>query len=67
MQYHSLHPGVLEAARKMGAGRAQPALELVGFEGDVEAAIKYAFGSTFICQVRLYDVVSSMISFTPKH
>ena len=51
VQYYTLSGSVLETARKMSAGKAQPALELVGYEGDVEAAVKYAFGSAFICQV----------------
>lgn len=41
---------VLAAAAKLGAGRARPALELVGFDGGVEAAMKYVFGGAFVCQ-----------------
>lgn len=51
MRYSEAQPGVLSAAAKLGGGKAQPALELVGYEGEVEAAIKYAFGSAFVCQV----------------
>jgi hypothetical protein len=36
----------------MGGGKAQPALQLVGYEDEVEAAVKYAFGNAFVCQVR---------------
>jgi hypothetical protein len=43
---------VVSAANKLGGGKAQPALQLVGYEGEVEAAIKYAFGSAFVCEVR---------------
>eukprot|EP00798_Chlamydomonas_sp_ICE-L_P014593 gene14593-20643_t len=50
VSYHSLNGSVVEAARKMSAGKACPALELVGYDLEVEAAIKYAFGSTFVCQ-----------------
>ncbi len=56
MQYSTLHGSVVEAAQRMGGGRARPALELVGCEPDVEAAIKYAFGSSFVCQVRTEGV-----------
>jgi hypothetical protein len=42
---------VLSAAAKLGGGKAQPALQLIGYEQEVEAAIKYAFGTTFVCQV----------------
>lgn len=42
---------MLSAASKLGGGKAQPALQLVGYEAEVEAAIKYAFGSAFVCQV----------------
>ncbi|KAJ1459546.1 RecF/RecN/SMC [Pelagophyceae sp. CCMP2097] len=36
------------AASKVG-GSATVAIELVGFDGDVKAAIQYAFGSTLVC------------------
>ena len=52
VRYSESHPNVLSAAAKLGGGKAQPALELVGYEAQVEAAIKYAFGSAFVCQVR---------------
>jgi hypothetical protein len=51
VRYSESHPNVLSAAAKLGGGKAQPALELVGYEAQVEAAIKYAFGSAFVCQV----------------
>ena len=51
VRYSEAQPGVLAAAAKLGGGKAQPALELVGYEGEVEAAVKYAFGSAFVCQV----------------
>jgi structural maintenance of chromosome 2 len=37
------------AARKLVGDKAQPALELVGYDGELEAAMKYAFGGSFIC------------------
>ena len=43
---------VRDAARKLSSGRARPALELVGYEDEVAAAVKYAFGSAFVCQAR---------------
>ncbi|KIY95276.1 Structural maintenance of chromosomes protein 2-2 [Monoraphidium neglectum] len=50
IRYRDDPSAVLAAARQLGAGRARPALELVGFEGGVEAAMKYVFGNTFVCQ-----------------
>lgn len=52
IRYRDDPAAVLSAAKKLGAGRARPALELVGFEGGVESAMKYVFGNTFVCQVR---------------
>ena len=43
---------VLDAAHKLSEGKARPALELVGYEGEVERAIQFAFGNTLICQVK---------------
>lgn len=52
VRYSETQPAVLSAAAKLGGGKAQPALQLVGYEAEVEAAVKYAFGSAFVCQVR---------------
>lgn len=52
IRYRDDPKGVLDAAARLGAGRARPALELVGFDGGVQAAMKYVFGNTFVCQVR---------------
>ncbi|GBF88023.1 structural maintenance of chromosomes 2-like [Raphidocelis subcapitata] len=49
IRYRDDPAAVLSAAAKLGAGRARPALELVGFDGGVEAAIKYVFGGAFVC------------------
>jgi structural maintenance of chromosome 2 len=54
VRYNETSGAVLSAAAKLGGGRAQPALQLVGYEADVEAAVKYAFGSAFVCQVRVF-------------
>lgn len=51
VRYSDMPPSVLAAAKQLGGGRAQPALELVGYEPEVEAAIRYTFGNAFICQV----------------
>lgn len=51
IRYSDLPQGVLGAARQLGGNKAQPALELVGYEGEVEAAVKYVFGNTFVCKV----------------
>lgn len=56
VRYNEASGAVLSAAAKLGGGRAQPALQLVGYEGEVEAAVKYAFGSAFVCQVRSWGL-----------
>lgn len=53
MRFSEAPKSVLAAASKLGCGKAQPALQLVGYEPEVEAAVKYAFGSAFVCQVRV--------------
>jgi hypothetical protein len=47
-----LHPNAVAAARKMAGDKAQPALELVGYDQELSAAIKYTFGGAFVCKVR---------------
>jgi chromosome segregation ATPase len=49
IRYRDDPAAVLSAAARLGAGRARPALELVGFDGGVEAAMKYVFGGAFVC------------------
>lgn len=39
----------IRRAQSLAPGRVHPALELVGSSEDVEQAIKYVFGGTFIC------------------
>ena len=41
------------AAARLGKGRAALALELVGYDADLSAAMKYAFGSAFVCKASL--------------
>jgi len=48
----SLSQNVVSAADRMGGGRAKPALELVGCADHLQAALKYAFGTSLVCQVR---------------
>ena len=52
VQCHTLSASVVEAARRMGGDKVRPALELVGCAEEVDRAIKYAFGTTLVCQVR---------------
>lgn len=52
VQYSTLSGNVVDAAKRMSGGKAQPALQLVGSAPDVDAAIKYAFGNTIVCEVR---------------
>ena len=44
---------VMNAAQQLSKGRAQLALQLVGFEGQLQTAMQYVFGSAFICQVHI--------------
>ena len=44
----------LSAAARLGKGKAALALELVGYDQDLGAAMKYAFGNAFICRVRQF-------------
>ena len=47
-------PGhVVNAAQRMGGGKAKPALELVGSSDELQAALKYAFGTSLVCEVSL--------------
>jgi structural maintenance of chromosome 2 len=39
------------AAARLGKGKATLALELVGFDADLSAAMQYAFGNAFVCKV----------------
>ncbi|KAF9595784.1 hypothetical protein IFM89_004186 [Coptis chinensis] len=51
IQSHTIPPRVQQAAvRLVGDGNAELALSLVGYEEDVKEAMKYVFGSTFICR-----------------
>jgi len=50
IQYFTPPNSVLDAAKKLGGDKVHPAIQLVGYEADVERAMKYAFGSVFVCQ-----------------
>ena len=39
---------VREAAERLSEGKAQLALELVGFDSELSAAMSYVFGSSFV-------------------
>ena len=48
----SIPPPALAAAQRLApGGKAQPALELVGYDAELSAAMKYVFGGAFICKV----------------
>ena len=51
VQCHGMSNSVCEAARRMGGDKVKTALELVGCAEEVKRAIKYTFGTSFICQV----------------
>jgi len=46
----TLNPNAVAAANKLVGSKAQPALELVGYDDELSAAMKYVFGSCFVCQ-----------------
>ena len=39
------------AAEKLSQGKAKLAIELVGYDAELKAAMQYVFGSSFICPV----------------
>jgi len=39
------------AVARLSKGKAALALELIGYDSDLGAAMKYAFGNSFICKV----------------
>ena len=51
VQCHGISTSVCDAAKRLGGDKVRPALELVGCAEEVERAIKYTFGTTFVCQV----------------
>ncbi len=48
------------AAAKIGRGKATIALELVGFDAELGAAMKYTFGNAFVCKVCLLGLHSCL-------
>ncbi|KAL4421732.1 hypothetical protein ABPG77_002348 [Micractinium sp. CCAP 211/92] len=38
------------AARRLAGDKAQPALELVGYDAELSSAMKYVFGGAFVCK-----------------
>ena len=40
------------AVARLSKGKAALALELIGYDSDLGAAMKYAFGNAFVCKVR---------------
>ena len=49
VQASTISPDVLKTATKTVGDRGQLALQLVGYDKEVEAAIKYALGKTMVC------------------
>ncbi|KAH9310572.1 hypothetical protein KI387_025607 [Taxus chinensis] len=50
IQAHTISSRTQEAATKLvGKGNARLALTLVGYEDEIEAAMAFVFGSTFVC------------------
>ncbi|KXZ47638.1 hypothetical protein GPECTOR_34g797 [Gonium pectorale] len=50
VSYPQMHPSVLEAAQRLGGGKARPAVDFLEYDPRVGPAVKYAFGNVFICQ-----------------
>lgn len=51
------------AAARLGGGRAALALELVGFDQELGAAMRYVFGNAFVCQVlRSHGICSYVLT-----
>ena len=48
---HVAAANVTAAAQRVSNGNAQLALELVGFDQDLSAAMQYVFGNAFVCKV----------------
>ena len=61
MKPHVAASSVRAAAQRVSSGDAQLALELVGFNQDLGAAMQYVFGNAFVCKVsfaRFYPMSS---------
>jgi structural maintenance of chromosome 2 len=43
-------PSAIAAANKLVGSKAKPAIELVGYNKELEAAMQYVFGGSFVCQ-----------------
>ncbi|KAI3693000.1 hypothetical protein L6452_32826 [Arctium lappa] len=51
IQSHPVPPRVQNAAVKLvGKGNAEVALSLVGYDDELQSAMEYVFGSTFVCK-----------------
>lgn len=49
VSYRPISSETLSAAQKLAGSKAQPAIELVGFDHDLSAAMQYVFGGSFVC------------------
>ncbi len=50
---HVAAASVTAAAQRVSNGSAQLALELVGYDQDLTAAMQYVFGNAFVCKVSI--------------
>jgi structural maintenance of chromosome 2 len=50
VSYRTMPGEALAAAKKLAGEKAQPALELVGYDQQLTAAMQYVFGGSFVCQ-----------------
>lgn len=61
---HVAAASVTAAAQRISNGNAQLALELVGFNQDLAAAMQYVFGNAFVCKVRFTPASLLGLSFS---
>ncbi|KAJ2162300.1 Structural maintenance of chromosomes protein 2 [Coemansia sp. RSA 552] len=47
---HRLDPGVVSFAKSLAPGKVDTALSLVGYPEELDRAMSYVFGSTFVCK-----------------
>lgn len=61
--YRSCSREVKEAATRLSGGKALPAIELVGYDCELDAAMKYVFGTSFVCKD---DETAKKLAFTKE-
>ena len=57
---------VQKAAQQLSQGKASLALELVGYDTSLTAAMQYAFGGSYVCQVNAKPCQEQNLSLVPS-